>query len=436
MNEQLNTFFKKHEFQKYTMASLTENIVSDRKKGLTKSSDGSSAAYQPMIPVYGLLEDKPCTETTVIVIDAGGTNFRSALVHFSKDGSTEITDVQKSSMPGIERELSREEFYNAIADKIDYLKNKASKIGFCFSYAMEMTKENDGKVLVFSKEIKAPEVVGTYVGDELLKVLKNRGWTTVEKITLLNDTVAALLSGFSEKQENGKPYDSYIGFVFGTGMNNAYIESGDIQKIDDNGKKHIVVCECGMFNGVQQSYFDQLLDKDSVDPGSSLLEKMCSGAYMGKLTYLLLKTACEENLFSAPFAEEFKTINKLVSADLDAYLRDTGDTETVLGKIASKGTSGDKEILSDIIYTVINRTAVIISSVLSASITKTLEHSGSDEQIALVCDGSTFWKCHSLADTVQKLLKENLSEPARSQFNIIKVDNDIMMGTAVAAVKS
>ena len=213
MIDQLQVFFSKNHFVRFTSENLAGLIYDDMIRGLEKES----AAFQPMIPVYGFLEERKQADQNILVIDAGGTNFRSCLVSFDSNGSASISELKKSQMPGIEKELSKEEFYNSIADRIDYLKNKADKIGFCFSYAMEMNQESDGKVMVFSKEIKAPEVIGTYVGKELMKVLKERGWTTLKKIVLLNDTVAALLSGLYNPSSKVK-YSSYIGFVFGTGI--------------------------------------------------------------------------------------------------------------------------------------------------------------------------------------------------------------------------
>lgn len=433
MSEQLQIFFKKHHFQRFTIPSLAENILNDMKKSLSLKRKDAAPVYQPMIPVYGFLDGKECTDEKVIIIDAGGTNFRSALVTFSKDVGPVISELQVSSMPGIERELSKTEFYDAIADKIEYLRDSTEKIGFCFSYAMKMTKENDGEVLSFSKEIKAPEVVGTFVGKELLDVLKKRGWSKIKKIVMLNDTVAALLAGFSSKEAENM--SSYIGFVFGTGINNAYIEPDRIEKIEDDGKKHIVVCECGMYNNMLLSTFDTILDNESTKPGDSLLEKMCSGAYMGKLAYLIIKTACEEHIFSAPFAVEYKKLSSLKAMDVDEFLKKPDDGETVLGRISKAGCITDTKKLIDILETVISRTASIITAVLLATLMKSGEGKEMEKPVCIVCNGSTFWKCHGLVDKVNTLLQENLRGLVHSYYKIVKIENDITIGTAVAAVR-
>lgn len=440
MSQQIKVFFKKHHFKRFSTASLIENILNDMNKGLTSDDSSVSKACQPMIPVYGLIpsngifEKQSLCGKSAIIIDAGGTNFRSALVSFSEDGTPVISNLQKTSMPGIEKELSKDEFYNAIADNIEYLKDKADRIGFCFSYAMSMTKDNDGKVIVFSKEIKAPGVLGTYVGKELLAVLIERGWKTVNKIVLLNDTVAALLSGYSQKPINScKNYSSYLGFVFGTGINNAYIEENPIPKIDDK-EHHIIVCESGMYNNILLSSFDEMLDKDTVNPGDSLLEKMCSGGYLGKLTYLVIKTACEEHIFSPAFAECFMQLTNLNAADIDLFLDDPDNQETVLGAIVSQGKPTDSKKLKDILATIIKRTSSIVAAVLAATIIKSGKGKKQEEPVAIVCNGSTFWKCHGLVENVTKLLDDNLKGTSKAYYKILKIDDDITLGTAFAAI--
>ena len=104
MSEQLQIFFKKHHFQRFTISSLAERILNDMKKGLEEKND-NVLVYQPMIPVYGFLNEKEIKGKRVIVIDAGGTNFRSSVVHFSDEGIAEISDLLITQMPGADKEL-------------------------------------------------------------------------------------------------------------------------------------------------------------------------------------------------------------------------------------------------------------------------------------------------------------------------------------------
>lgn len=336
-------------------------------------------------------------------------------------------------MPGFDKELSREEFYNQIADNIEHLKDKATRIGFCFSYAMKNTMDGDAQVLRFSKEIKAPQVVGTFVGRSLLEVLQKRGWKNLQKIVILNDTMASLLSGITNSIK-GKAYSSYVGFILGTGLNNAYIEYEPIAKCGNfNSQEHIVVCESGMYNRLPQSVFDKDIDNKSVNPGQSTLEKMCSGAYLGKLAESIISKACDTKLFSQNVTRRFKTLENIESKDIDAFLFTPFNVETKLGDVIASGLQSDRDTLYYLLDCIITRAAHIVASVLSASVIKTGKGKLPSQPVCVVCDGTTFWKAHNLVDKVKCLLSEMLTENSHIFYEIVKVENDVTLGTAVAA---
>ena len=170
----------------------------------------------PMIPTY-LDPDRAdiVKSSKRILIDAGGTNFRSALGYFDADGKVRIEDLCKTGMPASDRLLSKSEFYGQIADNISRLLPQSDKIGFCFSYPIDMDKDVDGYVQPFTKEVKAPEVVGTKVGAETVAACKALDGND-RKAVILNDTVATLLGGMAIAR---KRYSSYLGYIYGTGTN-------------------------------------------------------------------------------------------------------------------------------------------------------------------------------------------------------------------------
>jgi hexokinase len=264
---------------------LIDSLLYDMETGLSEDAaktPGALTAAQDMIPTWALPPASPPQNTSVIVIDAGGTNFRSCLVSFDGEGRPEISNMEKFAMPATDRELSKKDFFDAIASKLNQVKNKSARIGFCFSYAMEITPDGDGVVLGFSKEIKAPEVIGSRVGGCLAEALARQGWKKPERIVLLNDTTAALLAG-AATAGGGKSYDSFAGLILGTGLNSAYIESAPIPKIQRAAisvipAKQIVVCESGKFNKLPRSQFDMAMDKTTNTPVRKGREKSVTGA--------------------------------------------------------------------------------------------------------------------------------------------------------------
>ena len=402
----IQTFLKKHNFSTQISDNLHDAILSDMKKGLEKGN-----ADQAMIRAGKAVIRNISKGENAIIIDAGGTNFRSCLVTKTEDG-IEVSDFQRTSMPAIDRELSKKEFYKAIADNISRLKDKSDKISFCFSYAMEITEDGDGKILRFSKEVKAQDAVGSYIGKELCAELKKQGWKKIQKISVLNDTSALLLSSFTDSQKNWK---SRIAFILGTGMNSAYILHN-----------RIIVTECGMFNSIPQSLFDITVDNHTSHPGLSILEKMCSGVYLGEIAYQMIKTACDEGLFSDNFADEAAKLPSISTMDFDGLF--IKGKETKLTELLKHGTQEDSKILITLITAIITRSAnltaeTIYSAVVSADKEK------EELPICITCNGSTFWKTPLLKETVEECLKDLLQQP----FEIIQIDDDITKGSFAAA---
>ena len=121
-----------------------------------------------MIPTYIEADNQFLTWVPVVAVDACGTNFRSALVEFNIHGKLEITNLINARMPGLEGEISKDEFFKIIADYVKSNAELADRIGFCFSYPTEILPDRDGRLLQFCKEVQAPEVVGTLIGKNLL----------------------------------------------------------------------------------------------------------------------------------------------------------------------------------------------------------------------------------------------------------------------------
>jgi len=448
MLNELNAFLAKNNFSKIDIQKLTNDLLLDMSLGLNQENNSINSgstpvkdlppADQPMLVVPGKLPSSLPPDSKTIVIDAGGTNFRSCLVSVSSSGQVSISDLEKTKMPAIDKELSKVEFYDAIAKNLDHLKNKANRIGFCFSYAMEINAEGDGKILKFSKEVKAPQAVGTYVGKELKAALIKRGWENIQKISLLNDTTACLLGGFVHSTQNKESFSSYIGFILGTGINNAYIEYNPVPKINDpkdnQSKPHIIVCECGMYNKTSSSTFDTTVDSLSANPKSSLLEKKCSGAYLGQVIYHAVKEACVVNLFSNHFANAFSKLEDIQLYDIDLYFNSSkkARAETKIGTLLNAGTSKDKKLFLELVSVMIERSAAIVASVLSASVLKTTKGTQKNNPVCITANGTTFWKTHGLYKMMCKMLSKNLSGQNKRFYKIIQVENDITLGACAA----
>jgi hexokinase len=431
------SFLGKHgyDFGGLDVGSLTDALLHDMEQGLAGFS-----ASQDMIPTWTVPPASRPKNMSVIAIDAGGTNFRSSLVSFNADGKAEISMQEKAKMPATEKELSKAEFFDAMASNLDRLKGKSNRIGFCFSYAMKITSDEDGEVIVFSKEIKAREVEGQRVGRGLSEALVRRGWQIPEKITLINDTKAALLSGAAT--HNGMEYSSFVGLILGTGLNSAYIERapiGKAAKIDRPPaipQSQIVVCEAGKFAQIPQSDFDRTLDAETQTPGLYLIEKMCSGAYMGRLASLVVEAAAREGLFSGPLADALRDLN-LSLKDMDMFLWTPFDSgadwaRTGLGALARNGTEDDYALMYLLLDSLVDRQARLAAAVVAAAVVKSGCGENPARPVCVVIEGTTVLKTHRLRERMFGYVS-GILRARRRYFDIITVENAITLGAAIAA---
>ncbi len=435
----VNAFLGRHNFSVGgpDVNSVINTMLYDMEEGLLRdpSNPPGQGPALDMIPTWATPPTSAPAGKSVIVIDAGGTNFRSSLVTFDANGVPTISDMQKTAMPATDREYGKKEFFETIASFLDHLKNKATRIGFCFSYPMAITPEGDGRVIQFSKEIKAKEVIGSLVGESLSDALVARGWNRPEKIVLLNDTTAALLSGASAAT-NGKQYDSYVGFILGTGMNAAYIEYGKIAKL--SGAKapdaQIVVCESGKCNKLPRSAFDAQFDLTTTSPGLYGFEKMCSGAYLGPVGRLALVKAAEEGLFSAAVAPAIAKLDVLELKDMDQFFYGPYRQDTKLGKLLSAGTENDREIAFRILDAFVERSARLAAANIACAIIKSGKGTNPARPVSVLCEGTTFLRTHNLRERVTGYLNAVLIEERGIWYEIVTMENAVTLGSAVAGL--
>ena len=155
MNTAVSSFLIRHNFVNHAdVLSIAQAILDDMHRGL---KSGGKDSDEDMIKTYCNPPEASAKGKSVIVIDAGGTNFRSCLVTFDENGTPSISEMEKTKMPGIEKELNKKDFFEQIAANLEHLKNKSDRIGFCFSYPMEIQQNGDGILLGFSKEVKASD---------------------------------------------------------------------------------------------------------------------------------------------------------------------------------------------------------------------------------------------------------------------------------------
>ena len=382
-----------------------------------------------MIPTYIEADNQFLTGVPVLAVDAGGTNFRSALVEFNSQGKLEITKLINSKMPGLEGEITKDEFFKIIAGYVKSNAELADRIGFCFSYPTEILPDKDGRLLQFCKEVQAPEVVGTLIGKNLLESLGMEE----KQIVLLNDTVATLLAGKSASF--GRVYDSFIGFILGTGTNTCYIESNrNISKVKnlDPAKSQIINIESGNFRKVPQTDLDILFDNTTVNPGDYKFEKMFAGGYFGGLCLSTLKSAAKEGVFTSGTSSKILELDDLSSEDLNNFvLKPVSGRGPLISCIMDKA---DELSCIEIIECLIDRAAKLVAANMAAVILKTGKGQSAERPILITIEGTTFYKLYKLRSFFEKYLGEYLSGNRQRYFEFTEVKQSSLVGAALAAL--
>jgi len=430
--------------------ALVEDVLAEMERGLR-----GSGSCLPMIPAYISPVSRTTPGKTVIALDAGGTNLRSALVRFDENGKAVVGESRKAPMPGTTGRLGAGAFFDAIAALVAPLLEAAGEqvegIGFCFSYPMEITKDADGILMAFSKEVDAPEVIGKAIGAGLREALNRRKAKVPQRIVLLNDTVATLLSGLSEIPVHGglrMGDDCYnveagpmVGFILGTGFNTAYPEKR-IPKIgfDCPENPQIVVCETGNFAHRYAGFLDREYDASTKNPGSYTLEKATAGAYLGPLTLHIIKQAVCDGLLSFSKKEELLSWPTLQTRELDEFMYEPLARKGPIGELF--GVS-ERDALASFVYLcsiVTERGALLSAAMVAAAAEKACggkyDAQGFDPfvPVRIAVEGTTYMIYKGMRPALESWLHRMLNRDRPRSFAIVPVEQASLLGAAVAAL--
>jgi hexokinase len=410
----------------YDTEALLAHFITEMEQGL--AGEKSSLA---MIPAYVSTDSVVPAQTSVAVIDAGGTNLRVCLAQFDDAGKIELSGFSKQPMPGRDHELSAADFYAILADALEPLKDQFTHIGFCFSYPATILPNYDGRLLHWTKEIKIPELVGQPIAAGLLTTLEARG-ISGKTVVILNDTVATLLAGMAQGQQFGA--SSYIGFILGTGTNTAYVERNEkIGKLAGSLRAgtQVINVESGGFAVVERGPFDQQLDACSENPNVHIFEKLIAGVYLGPLTLELLQAPVPQTLFSDRGAEAIAKTKTLSTIHIDNLAANNGRDTGVLN--TDLFTDADRELMKTVFNRVVDRAALLTAVNIAAAVVKSGEGKSPDHPVCINIDGSTYYKTHQLASKVQAQLRALLT-PRDLHIHCVQVDDAPVVGAAIAAL--
>ncbi len=433
-------------YRNINIEETVRHMIGEMNRGLA-GKDSSLA----MIPTYIQADTAIPSGRKTVVLDAGGTNLRAALVSFQASGSAEIESFVKTPMPGTAgSRVGKKEFFSTLAALVRPLLDRraetsaeaaAGKIGFCFSYPVEIFPDRDGRLIHWSKEIQAPEVEGCFIGAELRSALKQTGMDSPPQVLILNDTVATLLAGKAAGM--GRSWGGYGGYILGTGINSCYAElNSAIGKLSDSDsdpdtdktQSQIVNCESGSYACRSRGQGDKSLGKATLNPNVYWLEKMVAGGYFGALVHHTLLLASQNGLFSAAVSKKLEQLDSISTKDADNYLHNpSGKENSLVGLVRQHGTEADACRIWFLTDSLLERAARLTAANLAAPVLKAGEGKGPLYPWCLTIDGTTYYRYYRFQSRVDGYLRPLLNG-YNWYYDSLKVDDAPLIGAAAAAL--
>ena len=377
-----------------------------------------------MIPAFLPAHTDFCGSGRVAVLDAGGTNLRVGAVDFL-DGRPQRVQFEKYPLPGTDRALAKQDFFDAVAEKLLPWLEGAEKIGFCFSYAAECMENGDARIKDFCKEVKVTGARGAQVCRELKDAIARQGLERDFACVQLNDTVAAMLGAMADF--GTEAYSAFLGVILGTGFNSCYGEKTEnILKYTGAAYGHktmVVNMETGSYTGFRGGVIDRRVDESSALPGDHLTEKMLSGAYLGKVLFAAMEDAKKEGFYTSDLSF---LRGELPLWEANAFLAGEKSVLDVLAR--------EEQTLTRTLITALYGRSARILAVLLTAVSLHLE-AGTEKPVAVAMEGSTYEK----SPLLRELLQEELAlvkEKYGIAFKLLSAENATLKGAALAAVSA
>jgi len=367
-----------------------------------------------MLPSYlGVVPETP-PDGDVIAVDAGGTNLRIALVHFSAGAEPAISRFGKYSVPGSEGEVTTDGFFDRIAGYIGDMTEASAMVGFCFSFPSEISADRDGKIIKFDKELKVKGSEGRYIRVELNAAFARAGKGPLS-VTVLNDTAAVLIGAvhFSGAVSTG----GYIGLIYGTGVNICYL---------DPEKGMLINTEIGGYDGFSPSVCDREIDAESEDPGDQRFEKMVSGAYFPIVALKAARLAAREGLFGEKTCGAIGGLDRLDAVVIDAFMRGNGGPGTELGALCAS--EEDAALLYEIFDGLYERAAKLLAIAITAALIKC--GAAADRRGLVVAEGSAFCKGFRFRERFERYMAAYADGGKR--YELLLAEDHAIIGAAAS----
>ncbi|CAN6927301.1 unnamed protein product [Brassica oleracea] len=427
---------------------VADAIADDMQAGLAVHGGGDLE----MILTYVDALPSGKEEGLFYALDLGGTNFRVRSVQLG--GEEERVVATKSEQLSIPQKLmigTSEELFGFIASKLaDFVAmeepgrfrlehGRKREIGFTFSFPVNQTSIDSGTLTKWTKGFNVSGMEGKNVVACLNEAMEAHG-LDMRVSALVNDGVGTLAGArYWDK-------DVMAGVILGTGTNACYVEQKHaIPKLQNQSSSGttIINTEWGGFSKcLPRTIFDQEMDKDSLNPGEHLYEKMISGMYLGEIVRRVLLHMCQtSDLFGQSVPAKLATPLTLKSQDLCKMQEDDTDDLSSVGSILYnifevKADLKERRRVVEVCDTVVKRGGRLAGAGIVAileKIERETKRLASGQRTVVAMDGALYEKYPQYRQYMQDALVELLGDELACHVQIKHTKDVSGLGAALLA---
>jgi len=385
-------------------------------------------------------------------LDLGGTNFRVLKVELGGNEKHVVDrDSREVIIPPHLMSGSSSELFGFIASElakfvvddekfINVLNGKKRELGFTFSFPVKQRSVASGTLVKWTKAFSINDAVGEDVVAKLQTAMEKQG-LDMHVAALINDAVGTLAGA--------RYYDKDVvaGVIFGTGTNAAYVEKANaIPKWEGelpNSGDMVINMEWGNFCSAYLpiTEYDQELDKESLNPGEQIYEKLTSGMYLGEIVRrVLLKISLQSAIFGNIDHTKLETPFLLRTPHISAMHHDeTPDLKIVAKKLEENleitGASLEaRKLVVEICDIVATRAARLAAAGLAGILMKLgRDCSVEDQRSVIAIDGGLFEHYTKFRQCLETTLGELLGDEASKAVAVKHADDGSGIGAALIA---
>lgn len=319
----MDEFLKEFRLSKEQLQATCKLFCQQLKMGLAK--DTHEKADMKCFVTYVQNLPTGAEVGKALALDLGGANFRVLCVTLKGKNDDAVVDAKTFALSHEMMNAPGTKLFDYIADCLSaFVKERGLggvklPLGFTFSFPCVQKGLCKSLLVKWTKGFNCEGVVGQDVGQMLKEAIDRRGDVSIDVVAVLNDTIGTLMS--CAHRNSG----CRIGLIIGTGCNACYVEkSSKAELLEDEYKsnpKICINCEWGAFgeNGSLdfiRTEYDRELDRNSLNKGQQIFEKMLSGMYLGELARLVMLKAARCNLIFNKHPLKADVMEKLMERDI------------------------------------------------------------------------------------------------------------------------